>query len=62
MYFKVSGTHTIYLTGNYVLPSDDTPDGMDDMYDSDEEDEYDMGSDDEIDIDDGEESDELDGM
>ena len=51
LFFKVSGTHSIYLTGNYVEPAD----GADDEYDSEDEDydsdEYDLSPD----------SDELDG-
>jgi FK506-binding nuclear protein len=58
VYFKVSGTHTIYLTGNYVIPVDDSPR---EMYDDGEDDEYDL-SPDEDELDDGEESDELDDM
>ncbi|KXS97270.1 hypothetical protein AC579_1603 [Pseudocercospora musae] len=58
--FKVSGTHTIFLTGNYVEPthSHDDP-GMYDP-DSDEEGDYDLEPDsDELDYD---EEDELDDM
>ena len=49
MFFKVSGTHTIYLTGNYVVPVDDRPRGMledddDDAHDEDP-DEYDLSPD-----------------
>jgi len=61
VWFKVSGTHTIYLTGNYVeLPSDDhrheyDSEDEEDDYDSDE---YDL-SPDEDEIDD---EDELDDM
>ncbi|PNS16149.1 FK506-binding protein 4 [Sphaceloma murrayae] len=36
VWFKVSGTHTIYLTGNYVEPAAPTRD-----YDSEDEDDYD---------------------
>ena len=60
MWFKVSGTHSIYLTGNYVEPMT----GGADMFDpdSDEEDEYDLEPDeDELD-DDSEEIDELDDL
>ncbi len=60
VYFKVSGTHTIYLTGNYVVPADEG--ARDGMYDDDEEDEdYDL-SPDEDELDDDEESDELDTL
>ena len=60
-YFKVSGTHAIYLTGNYVV-SPDT--GHDHDHDDDSE-EYDMSPDlDELedDYDENEESDELDDL
>ena len=62
MWFKVSGTHTIYLTGNYVEPLQSQP-GMFDP-DSDEEDlEYDMSPDeDELEDSDDEEIDELDDL
>lgn len=65
IFFKVSGTHTIYLTGNYVIPTDEGRRFDDDSEDEDDEDdEYDLSPDeDEIElIDDGEESDELDGL
>ena len=60
-YFKVSGTHTIYLTGNYVVPADSGRDDEQGFYDGeDEEDGYDMSpDDDEVD---GDESDELDAL
>ena len=61
-YFKVSGTHTIYLTGNYVVPADRGHDHEHELYDgSDEEDDYDM-SPDEDELEDDEESDELDDL
>ena len=61
-YFKVSGTHTIYLTGNYVVPADRGHDHEHELYDGeDEEDDYEMSPDeDEFDYD--EESDELDDL
>src|SRR6187402_3701140 len=51
VYFKVSGTHTVYLTGNYVIPDDDGHNRHHEVYDSDEdsedeeEDEYDLSPD-----------------
>ncbi|KAJ9605279.1 peptidylprolyl isomerase fpr3 [Cladophialophora chaetospira] len=43
VFFKVSGTHTIHLTGNYVIPQDD---GSASLYDEDdEEEEYDLSPD-----------------
>lgn len=51
VYFKVSGTHTVYLTGNYVIPDDDGHNHHHEVYDSDEdeeddeEDEYDLSPD-----------------
>ncbi|KAI9875132.1 MAG: peptidylprolyl isomerase fpr4 [Pleopsidium flavum] len=60
VYFKVSGTHNIYLTGNYVIPADEHHSHG--IYDGeDEEDDYDLSPDDE-EIDDDEESDELDAL
>ncbi|EXJ93197.1 hypothetical protein A1O3_01754 [Capronia epimyces CBS 606.96] len=64
VFFKVSGTHTIHLTGNYVIPQDD---GQASLYDEDDEDEddYDLSPDeDELDAfeDSDEESDELDDL
>lgn len=56
----VSGTHSIYLTGNYVAPDDQAGPGMYDP-DSDDEEDYDLEPDsDELDEDD--EDDELDDM
>ncbi len=56
VWFKVSGTHSIFLTGNYVEPVG----GADGMYDpdSDEEEEYDL----EPDMDEIDDEDELDDM
>jgi len=59
----VTGTHTVYLTGNYVLPIDEGHGLIDG--DDDEDDEYDLSPDeDELDLDllDGEESDDLDDL
>ncbi|KAJ6171330.1 hypothetical protein N7470_000397 [Penicillium chermesinum] len=67
IFFKVTGTHTVFLTGNYVLPLDEARAGSDDEDDEDD-DEYDLSPDeDELDIDDimameDDESDDLDGM
>jgi len=68
IFFKVSGTHTIHLTGNYVIPQDD---GHASLYDEDDEDvedydlspdEYELDALDDDDEDEDEESDELDGL
>jgi FK506-binding nuclear protein len=67
VFFKVSGTHTVHLTGNYVIPQDD---GQAALYDEDDEDDedledYDLSPDeDELDaLEDGdEESDDLDDL
>ncbi|KAF4635490.1 hypothetical protein G7Y89_g2597 [Cudoniella acicularis] len=65
VYFKVSGTHTIYLTGNYVIPDDDGHNHHHEVYDSDDDEEdedYDLSPDeDELELEmDDDESDELD--
>jgi len=66
VFFKVSGTHSIFLTGNYVVPDDDGHNHHHEIYDSDSDDEndedYDLSPDeDELELElDGEESDELD--
>ena len=63
----MSGTHTIYLTGNYVVPVDDRPRGMMDGDSEDDEDDetdpygYDLTPDSD-ELDDESESDELDDM
>jgi FK506-binding nuclear protein len=61
----VTGTHTIYLTGNYVIPADDGRGYLDDD-EEDEEDEYDLSPDeDELDLDligEDEDSDDLDDL
>jgi FK506-binding nuclear protein len=66
VFFKVSGTHTIYLTGNYVIPDDDGHNHHHEVYDSDSDSEgdYDLSPDeDELELDlDDEESDDLDGL
>ena len=58
-YFKVSGTHTVYITGNYVVPANSGHNHEHELYD--EEDDYDM-SPDEDELEDGDESDELDNL
>lgn len=60
-YFKVSGTHAVYLSGNYVIPPDDGHKHHDDE----DPEEYDMSPDDDElgdDLDGDEESDELDNL
>ncbi|KAL8826922.1 MAG: hypothetical protein Q9170_007220 [Blastenia crenularia] len=61
-FFKVSGTHAIYLTGNYVIPADSGRDRDDDF--EGRADEYDLSPDeDELDaMDEEDESDELDNL
>lgn len=59
MWFKVSGTHTIYLTGNYVEAADSRS-GIYDPDSDDEEEEYDLSPDeDELD---GSEDESVDGL
>lgn len=60
VYFIVSGTHTIHLTGNYVVD----PNEADDEDDEDDDDEYDLppGMEDVLDGDDSDLSDELDEL
>jgi FK506-binding nuclear protein len=64
VFFKVTGTHAIFLTGNYVIPVDDSPRGDDErdmMYPEDDEEDYDLSPDeDELDMDG--ESDDLDDI
>ncbi|KAK2766296.1 peptidylprolyl isomerase fpr4 [Arachnomyces sp. PD_36] len=56
--FMVTGTHAVYLTGNYVVPADGGPDEDDEDYDYD----YGMGED-ELELsDEDDEDDELDGL
>ncbi|KAH8814941.1 hypothetical protein F5884DRAFT_156970 [Xylogone sp. PMI_703] len=63
VFFSVAGSHTVYLTGNYLREEEHSHPGA---YDSDEDEDYDLSPDeeelelDEIDSDD--ESDELDGI
>lgn len=63
VFFKVTGSHTVYLTGNYVIPMESGPD---ESYEADGlEDEYDLSPDeDELDqLEEGaDESDELDDL
>lgn len=67
VFFKVDGTHDVYLTGNYLIPDDNGRNTHHEVYDSeddedDEDDEdYDL-SPDEDELDDEEESDELDTL
>lgn len=62
IFFKVTGTHAVYLTGNYVIPADDHP--SDDESDEEDDGNYDLPpDDDELELlDDDEESDELDDV
>jgi FK506-binding nuclear protein len=68
VFFKVTGTHTIYLTGNYVMPLDEEGRPDFDEDDEDDEDDYDLSPDeDELDIDElmmgeDDESDDLDDL
>ncbi|KAL8771880.1 MAG: hypothetical protein Q9209_002818 [Squamulea sp. 1 TL-2023] len=59
-FFKVSGTHAIHLTGNYVIPAEGSHDHGHDDIDGDE-DQYDLSPDEE-DLDEEDESDELDNL
>lgn len=59
-FFKVTGTHAIYLTGNYVLPAG-SGHGHNHDDDDDEEEDYDL-SPDEDELDEEDESDELDDL
>jgi FK506-binding nuclear protein len=58
--FKVSGTHSVFLTGNYVEPAGQS--AQDDYDSEDDEDEYDLepDSDEELDIDEEDELDDID--
>ncbi|KAJ5387619.1 hypothetical protein N7509_010160 [Penicillium cosmopolitanum] len=66
VFFKATGNHTIYITGNYVIGLDEGRPEFDE--DEDDEDEYDLSPDeDELDMDDimaldGDDSDDLDDM
>ncbi|KAF3480406.1 FK506-binding protein 4 [Arthroderma uncinatum] len=65
VFFKVTGTHTVYLTGNYVTPLEDTYGSDEESDDEDDEDEYDLSPDeDELAalVGDDDESDELDDL
>lgn len=56
----MSGTHAVYLSGNYVIPADN---GHDHDYEDDEEGAYDLSPDEgDLEIDDDAESDELDNL
>lgn len=63
VFFKVSGTHAIYLTGNYVIPAEDGHNHRHEIYDEEDDDGegYDL-SPDEDELDGDEESDELDTL
>ncbi|GBF61567.1 FK506-binding protein [Trichophyton mentagrophytes] len=65
VFFKVTGTHTVYVTGNYVTPLENMYDSEDEDDEEDEEDDYDLSPDeDELAalVGDDDESDELDDM
>ncbi|KAJ6073133.1 hypothetical protein N7467_011218 [Penicillium canescens] len=69
VFFKVTGNHTVFLTGNYVIGLDEGHDHDHDHDDEDDEDDYDLSPDeDELDMDeimamqDDDESDDLDEM
>ena len=63
MFFKVTGTHTVYITGNYVIPDDDGHNHHHEVYDSDSDEDYDLSPDEDEEIQmDEEESDELDDL
>jgi len=63
-FFKVSGTHAIYLTGNYVVPADDGHNHQHEIYDGEDDsedyDDYDLAPDeDELDEEESDDIDEL---
>ncbi|KAF7118357.1 hypothetical protein CNMCM5793_007871 [Aspergillus hiratsukae] len=68
VFFKVTGTHTVYLTGNYVIPADEGHSHYDeDEDDEEDEDDYDLSPDEDDLVDigdllDDDEEDELDGL
>ncbi|EEQ87614.2 hypothetical protein RJZ56_004325 [Blastomyces dermatitidis] len=64
IFFKVTGTHSVYITGNYVMPSHEHGDMDDSSDDEDDYGGYDLSPDeDELDLmDEDDESDELDDM
>lgn len=51
IFFKVTGTHTVYLTGNYVMPTDEGRQFLGDEDDEDD-DEYDLSPDEDEDLED----------
>lgn len=62
IFFKVTGSHSVYLTGNFLMPMDEGRRHFDGDEDEDEED-YDLSPDeDELGIDEDEESDDLDQL
>ncbi|KAL8949019.1 MAG: hypothetical protein Q9222_004842 [Ikaeria aurantiellina] len=60
-FFKVSGTHAVYLSGNYVIPAESGHGHSHDDSDDDESDYYDLPPD-EDELDEEDESDELDNL
>jgi FK506-binding nuclear protein len=66
VFFKVSGTHAIHLTGNYVIPDDHGHNSHHEAYDSDDEEDedYDLSPDeDELELEmEDDESDDLDAL
>ncbi|KAK3986687.1 hypothetical protein QBC44DRAFT_134038 [Cladorrhinum sp. PSN332] len=64
VFFAVRGTHTIFLTGNYVIPEGEDEDSDEDEDDYSDDDEYDLhpGIDDMADEDSDDMSDELDAI
>ncbi|KAK1780591.1 hypothetical protein QBC45DRAFT_105178 [Copromyces sp. CBS 386.78] len=62
VFFCVQGTHSVYLTGNFVVPEDDEEDSEDDEDESDDEDyDFPLGGEDDDSDDMSDELDELDG-
>lgn len=63
VYFKVRGNHTVYLTGNYLIPDELVRSGSIESDDSDANSEYDLTPDEnELELELDEESDELDDL
>lgn len=66
VFFKVTGTHTVFLTGNYVIPDDNGHNHHHEVYDSDDDsdEDYDLSPDeDELDLElEEDESDDLDAL
>jgi FK506-binding nuclear protein len=66
VFFKVSGTHAVHLTGNYLIPDDDGHNHHHEVYDSegeDDDEDYDLSpSEDELELEDDDEEDELDTL